>query len=104
MAAHLLVETVSKLIPYERRKFKLQGSANFKFAKNPAVEMHIWIFDTWIPAQPDKEVLKRLFILVSKNMLEFINFVYHGDNYWQILEKKQARKLPSLLDLDDKMI
>lgn len=95
-AAKAIVETVARLTPYEQRRFKLQNSPSFKLAINPARELHIWIRDEWIPKQPDKKHLSLLLRLLGFNMIEFANFVYHGDRYWQILEKKHIGDIPLL--------
>lgn len=94
--AKLLIQAVGKLTPYEQRKFKLQNSPSFKLAINPARELHIWIRDEWMPKQPDKKALALLLKLLNFNMIEFANFVYHGDRYWQILEKKHSGEIPLL--------
>lgn len=95
-AAKYLVQLVASLVPYERRKIKLQDAPNFKLAKNPTIELHIWVYEEWMPKQPDREKLKQLFHLLGNNMLEFIRFVYYRDDYWNIIEKKKDGVIPIL--------
>jgi hypothetical protein len=87
-----LTKLVNELPTYESRKFKLENSANFKFAINKAHAMHEWIYTEWIPRQPDKKQLMELIELLNYRMADFCCFVALGELYWERLEAQSKLK------------
>ncbi len=67
-----IVEIVNNLPDPKSRKLRMQPPSAFE---NDGA-WYSWVINKWIVAQPDKEELMELFILVGLSMEAFIRFYY----------------------------